>query len=253
MTYEGLYELDEETLARRRQHPARRALRRPRRLDLRDPRQSLGDLKLAFRPADDDAHSLRCTSTLVHTPTVRVGVTDRIRVRARGLRCVTAERLILDSLLFRFTQDEIHNAIDSAIRMRLVSEKRLRRRIVDDLAPNAWHRRTLIDAMVDAGGESALERRFLAIVRHSGLARPEDCAAPIVRAVGPWRASMPNSPVDCSWRSQDTALTQLGCNASATPSGTPSSHSGARESSPSPTTMFTDAHDGCSTSCAWPE
>lgn len=93
-------------------------------------------------------------------------------VQVDGLRCVTAERLILDSLLFRFTQDEIHNAIDSAIRMRLVSEKRLRRRIVDDLAPNAWHRRTLIDAMVDAGGESALERRFLAIVRQSGLARP---------------------------------------------------------------------------------
>ncbi|MEP7202652.1 MAG: hypothetical protein ABI894_08590 [Ilumatobacteraceae bacterium] len=93
-------------------------------------------------------------------------------VTIAGIRCVTAERLILDSCLFRFTQDEIHNAIDSAIRMRLVSEKRLRRRIVVDLAPNAWHRRTLIDAMVDTGGESALERRFLAIIRRAGLPRP---------------------------------------------------------------------------------
>ena len=90
-----------------------------------------------------------------------------------GIRCVTAERLILDSLLFRFSEDEIHNAIDSAIRMRLVSENRLRRRIVDDLAPNTWHRRTLIDAMVDTGGESALERRFLAIIRQAGLPRPD--------------------------------------------------------------------------------
>jgi hypothetical protein len=89
-----------------------------------------------------------------------------------GIRCVTAERLILDSCLFRFTAEEIHNAIDSAVRMRLVSEKRLRRRIVDDLATNSWHRRSLIDALVDTGGESALERRFLAIVRQAGLPRP---------------------------------------------------------------------------------
>jgi hypothetical protein len=90
-----------------------------------------------------------------------------------GIRCVSAERLILDSLLFRFTQDEIHNAIDSAIRMRLVDEKRLRQRIVTDLAPNAWHRRTLLGALVDTGGESSLERRFLAIVRTAGLPRPQ--------------------------------------------------------------------------------
>ncbi|MEP7112071.1 MAG: hypothetical protein ABI862_02290 [Ilumatobacteraceae bacterium] len=90
-----------------------------------------------------------------------------------GLRCVTAERLILDSVLFRFSEQEIHNAIDSAIRMRLVSEKRLRARIVGDLSSNAWHRRTLVDALVDTGGESALERRFLAIVRGARLPRPQ--------------------------------------------------------------------------------
>ena len=89
-----------------------------------------------------------------------------------GIRCVTAERLILDSCLFRFTAQETHNAIDSAIRMRLVNERRLRQRIVEDLDSNVWHRRTLIDALVDAGGESSLERRFLAIVRRAGLQRP---------------------------------------------------------------------------------
>ncbi len=89
-----------------------------------------------------------------------------------GLRCVTAERLILDASLFRFTTDEINNAIDSALRLRLVSERRLRRRIVDDLPGNAPNRRALIGAMVDTGGESALERRFLAIVRQAGLPRP---------------------------------------------------------------------------------
>jgi hypothetical protein len=89
-----------------------------------------------------------------------------------GLRCVTAERLILDSLLFEFSEEEVHNAIDSAVRLRLVSEKRLRRRIVDELAPNVRHRQILISSLVDTGGESALERRFLSIVRHAGLPRP---------------------------------------------------------------------------------
>ena len=94
-------------------------------------------------------------------------------VTVEGIRCVTAERLILDSLLFRFSKEEIHNAIDSAIRMRLVGEKRLRRRIVEELAVNAWHRTTLIDALVDTGGESSLERRFLALIRKAGLPRPQ--------------------------------------------------------------------------------
>jgi len=89
-----------------------------------------------------------------------------------GLRCVSAERVILDSCLFRFTPAETHNAIDSALRMRLVSEVRLRRRIVNDLPMNSWHRAKLIDALVDTGGESALERRFLAVVRRAGLPRP---------------------------------------------------------------------------------
>jgi hypothetical protein len=90
-----------------------------------------------------------------------------------GLRCVSAERLIVDSLLFRFTSAEIHNAIDSAIRMRLVNEKRLRERVIRDLATNAPHRRRLLGALIDTGGESALERRFLAILRQAGYPRPQ--------------------------------------------------------------------------------
>jgi hypothetical protein len=90
-----------------------------------------------------------------------------------GLRCVTSERLILDSLLFRFTKAEIGDAIDSAIRLRLVSEKRLRQRVLDELPINAPHRSLLINALIDSGGESALERRFLALIRRAGLPRPQ--------------------------------------------------------------------------------
>ena len=51
-------------------------------------------------------------------------------VRVQGFRCLTAERLILESPLFEFTAAETENAIDSAIRLRLVAEQRLRTHVV---------------------------------------------------------------------------------------------------------------------------
>lgn len=94
-------------------------------------------------------------------------------VTVAGIRCLNPERLILEAPLFHFTQSETENAIDSAIRERLVSEGRLRDRVV------AWHdsrikgSRQLLEAMTDTGGESRLERAFLAIVRRAALPRPE--------------------------------------------------------------------------------
>src|SRR3954453_527450 len=92
----------------------------------------------------------RCVDKLARTNNQPLRPGDVVSID--GLRCLSAEPLILDSLLFRFTPTEIHNAIDSAIRMRLVDEKRLRRRIVDDLVINANHRRVLIESLVDTGG-----------------------------------------------------------------------------------------------------
>jgi hypothetical protein len=84
-----------------------------------------------------------------------------------GIRCLTAERLILESPLFDFDRIETENAIDGALRLRKVSEPRLRSAAV------LTHSRILRDAMVDTGGESSLERRFLALVRLAGLPRPQ--------------------------------------------------------------------------------
>jgi very-short-patch-repair endonuclease len=89
-----------------------------------------------------------------------------------GIRCVSVERMILDSLLFGFSATEIENAINSAIRLRWVSERRLITRIRAELPVNSPGRRALVGALVDLGGESRLERRFLALVRQAGLARP---------------------------------------------------------------------------------
>jgi very-short-patch-repair endonuclease len=93
-------------------------------------------------------------------------------VTVDGLRVLRAERLILTAPLFGFDRQEIENAVDSAIRRRLVSEQRLRTRVLAEHTRGVNGSRVLLDAMVDSGGESRLERMFLAIVRRAGLARP---------------------------------------------------------------------------------
>ena len=89
-----------------------------------------------------------------------------------GIRCLKAERLILDSPLFGFDREETENSIDSAIRLRLISEQRLRTKVVARHRRGINGGRILLDALFDAGGESRLERWFLTLVRSAGLPRP---------------------------------------------------------------------------------
>lgn len=92
--------------------------------------------------------------------------------RIDGLTVVRAERLIIDAPLFDFTRAEIENAIDSAIRLRLVHEQRLRARVLRDHRSGVNGSRILLDALVDSGGESRLERWFLTLCRTNGIPRP---------------------------------------------------------------------------------
>ncbi len=89
-----------------------------------------------------------------------------------GLRTLRPMRLILDSPRFGFTRREIENAIDSSIRLRLVSEQRLRARVVAQHSRGINGSRALLDALVDSGGESRLERMMLRLIREAGLRRP---------------------------------------------------------------------------------
>ena len=98
---------------------------------------------------------------------------DRGDVQRIGcLTVLRAERLIIESPLFGFTRDETENAIDSAIRKRLVSEDRLRQRVVMGHRSTTNGGRVLLDSLVDTGGESRLERWFLKLVRDAGIPRP---------------------------------------------------------------------------------
>ncbi|MDP9464942.1 MAG: endonuclease domain-containing protein, partial [Actinomycetota bacterium] len=112
---------------------------------------------------------LRCPGTLRSTARA-IGNEDVQTID--GMRVLRAERLILDSPLFEFTREETENAIDSAIRKRLVAEQRLRTRVIERHSAAINGGRILLDALVDSGGESRLERWFLRIVRDAGVARP---------------------------------------------------------------------------------
>jgi hypothetical protein len=112
----------------------------------------------------------RASSGLVRSSSRAIDRRDIQRIE--GMRVVRAERLILDAPLFHFTRAEIENAIDSAIRLRLVSEQRLRTRVIDEHRAAINGGRALLDALIDTGGESRLERWFLRICRQAGLPRP---------------------------------------------------------------------------------
>lgn len=116
------------------------------------------------------AHRMFTTEALVCSTGRPLTKADIVSVD--GFQCLTAERLILESPLFGFTKAETENAIDSAIRLRLVSEQRLRTRVIRDHCRGINGGRQLLDALMDSGGESRLERWFLQLVRQAGINRP---------------------------------------------------------------------------------
>lgn len=117
------------------------------------------------------AHRNVQTPHQVRSTSLPLGTQDSIAIE--GIRCLTAERLILDAPLFGFDRAELENAIDSAIRLKKVSEQRLRSHVIGRHRRSINNGRALLDALVDAGGESRLERWFLALVRRAGLSRPQ--------------------------------------------------------------------------------
>ncbi len=112
----------------------------------------------------------RASSGVIRSTSSSLSRGDTVRVD--GFRVLRAERLIIESPRFGFTQAETENAIDSAIRLRLVSEQHLRTKVVAHHTSGLNGSRQLLDALVDTGGESRLERWFLRLVRLAGLPRP---------------------------------------------------------------------------------
>jgi hypothetical protein len=94
------------------------------------------------------------------------------RVRVAGFRCTSATRTLIDLARERAPAARLEAAIDSAVRSGASAPIVIARRLDDLRGPGRWGVRTLDRLLVDAGGHSMLERRFLELVRRAGLPRP---------------------------------------------------------------------------------
>lgn len=89
-----------------------------------------------------------------------------------GVRCCTATRAIIDHAASKPSASELENLIDEAVRRRLTSLPTLIARLNELSGSGRTGTRLLRELLLDSGGESHLERRFLRLVREARLPRP---------------------------------------------------------------------------------
>jgi very-short-patch-repair endonuclease len=106
---------------------------------------------------------------VVHT-TTRLHPIDHVVVD--GFRTMSATRTVFDLALARAHPHRIEAAIDSAVRLQLSSPEVLERRLATLRGSGRWGCRRVEEMLTDSGGHTHLERRFLELVRESGLPRP---------------------------------------------------------------------------------
>jgi hypothetical protein len=106
---------------------------------------------------------------IVHTSGA-IPLIDRVTVD--GLRTLSATRTILDLARARASRLRLEAAIDSAVRLGLTSPVALRARLAERRGPGIWGAPLLDELLVDSGGHSMLERRFLELCRRAGVPRP---------------------------------------------------------------------------------
>jgi hypothetical protein len=107
-----------------------------------------------------------------------------------GVRITSATRTIIDLAGCGTNTAMIEKAIDSAIRLRLTTLAKLTRRMTQ-LAPGRPGIRLLREILLDSGGESYLERRFLRLMRTSRLPPP---TCQVVHASCSQRSESPQWP-----------------------------------------------------------
>jgi hypothetical protein len=106
---------------------------------------------------------------VVHSTTCRL--TGDIR-HVDGLPVTSPERTILDLARAGVASALLEAAIDSALRLRLTTLAHIIDRIDEVKGPARRGIACLDELLVTSGGHSVLERRFLRLVRRSGLSMP---------------------------------------------------------------------------------
>jgi very-short-patch-repair endonuclease len=90
----------------------------------------------------------------------------------REVRTSTCTRALIDLTMVERSARVIEHAIDDSVRLRRTSLPTLRRRSADLSGSGRNGVLLLRELLLDSGGESHLERRFLRLVREHGLPRP---------------------------------------------------------------------------------
>ncbi len=105
-----------------------------------------------------------------------VHTTDMLKpidfVTVDGFRAMSATRTIIDLAHARAHIRRVEAAIDSAVRLGLSSPEVIAHRLETLRGSGRWGCRLVDELIVDAGGHTMLERRFLQLVRQAGLPRP---------------------------------------------------------------------------------
>jgi very-short-patch-repair endonuclease len=95
------------------------------------------------------------------------------RTAVDGWPVTSATRTVLDLAMLHPGRRRIEAAIESAVRSRASSPVVLRRRLATLRGRGRWGCALVDQLLTDSGGESVLERTFLALMRRAGLPRPE--------------------------------------------------------------------------------
>lgn len=90
----------------------------------------------------------------------------------RGIQVTTVTRTLLDLAGFGASARELEQAIDSGVRSRWTSIPTLTRRMAA-AGPRQRGIAVLRELLLDSGGESVLERRFLRLLRAARIRRPQ--------------------------------------------------------------------------------
>ena len=93
-------------------------------------------------------------------------------ITVQGFPCSTATRTVLDLAASGAKSTRLAAALDSAIRLRLSAPLVLVKRLAELRGPGRHGVRLLDKLLIDSGGETVLERRFLTLIREAGLPRP---------------------------------------------------------------------------------
>jgi very-short-patch-repair endonuclease len=94
-------------------------------------------------------------------------------VNHRGVRTSTGTRAVIDLASITTSASELEHAIDAAVRARRTALPTLHRRLETLSGRGRTGSAMLRELLLDSGGESYLERRFLRLVRAHRLPRPK--------------------------------------------------------------------------------